>query len=165
MDASIAKAFAQAGARAIGIIGRREHLLKSNIANIVALPTNTDIKVDYAVSDVSQYGQISAAFEKLPIALGMVDILVSNARFLPKPTPLRSADDKESDLPGYFAVWLASPEAKFLKGKFVWANWDVDELRLRAKEIMEPKALELTLVGPAFKSKIRYKYCTIPKNL
>lgn len=31
-------------------------------------------------------------------------------------------------LPGDFAVWLASPEAIFLAGKFVWAQWDVDEL-------------------------------------
>jgi hypothetical protein len=31
-------------------------------------------------------------------------------------------------LSGDFAVWLASDEAKFLAGKFVWAAWDVDEL-------------------------------------
>lgn len=33
------------------------------------------------------------------------------------------------DLPGQFAVWAASNEAAFLHGRFVWANWDVDELR------------------------------------
>jgi len=32
-------------------------------------------------------------------------------------------------------VWLASPEAAFLKGKFVWANWDVEELKSQAEEI------------------------------
>lgn len=32
-------------------------------------------------------------------------------------------------LPGAEAVWLASPEAKFLHGRFVWASWDVDELK------------------------------------
>lgn len=32
------------------------------------------------------------------------------------------------DLPGHFYVWLVSPQASFLRGKFVWANWDVDEL-------------------------------------
>nr|OQO30669.1 hypothetical protein B0A51_01944 [Rachicladosporium sp. CCFEE 5018] len=31
-------------------------------------------------------------------------------------------------LPGDFAVWLASPEAVFLSGRFVWAQWDVDDL-------------------------------------
>ncbi|KAL8396817.1 hypothetical protein RB594_003777 [Gaeumannomyces avenae] len=32
------------------------------------------------------------------------------------------------DLPGSFAVWLASPAARFLHGRFVWASWDVEEL-------------------------------------
>ncbi|KAK1752793.1 NAD(P)-binding protein [Echria macrotheca] len=31
-------------------------------------------------------------------------------------------------LPGNYAVWAASPEAKFLHGRFVWSSWDVDEL-------------------------------------
>ncbi|KAI1334016.1 NAD(P)-binding protein [Xylariaceae sp. FL0016] len=35
----------------------------------------------------------------------------------------------DEDLPGQFAVWAASSEAKFLHGRFVWANWDVDELK------------------------------------
>jgi NAD(P)-dependent dehydrogenase (short-subunit alcohol dehydrogenase family) len=33
------------------------------------------------------------------------------------------------NLPGNFAVWAASPEATFLHGRFVWANWDVDEIK------------------------------------
>lgn len=32
-------------------------------------------------------------------------------------------------LPGDFAVWTASAEAEFLNGKFVWATWDVTELK------------------------------------
>lgn len=32
------------------------------------------------------------------------------------------------NLPGHFAVWAASPEAKLLHGRFVWAHWDIDEL-------------------------------------
>jgi hypothetical protein len=39
-------------------------------------------------------------------------------------------------------VWLASPEAEFLNGKQVWANWDVDELKTQAKDIMS--SLQLT---------------------
>jgi hypothetical protein len=34
-----------------------------------------------------------------------------------------------ANLPGNFAVWAASPEATFLHGRFVWANWDVEELK------------------------------------
>lgn len=39
------------------------------------------------------------------------------------------------ELPAHFCVWLASQEAKFLRSKFVWANWDVDELVSRQEEI------------------------------
>ncbi|KAJ3820913.1 short-chain dehydrogenase/reductase [Lentinula raphanica] len=35
----------------------------------------------------------------------------------------------EIALPADFAVWAASPEASWLHGKFVWAHWDVDELK------------------------------------
>jgi len=28
------------------------------------------------------------------------------------------------ELPSHFAVWLCSQEAKFLRGNFVWCNWD-----------------------------------------
>lgn len=51
------------------------------------------------------------------------------------------------NLPAHFSVWLASPEAAFLSGKFVWANWDVDELTVKAKEIKEGRLLQMTLAG------------------
>lgn len=50
-------------------------------------------------------------------------------------------------LPGDFNVWLASPEAAFLKGRFVWSNWDVEELKSHAKEIEESMLLKITLNG------------------
>ena len=31
-------------------------------------------------------------------------------------------------LPAAFCVWLVSQEAVFLRGRFLWASWDVDEL-------------------------------------
>lgn len=40
-------------------------------------------------------------------------------------------------LPAHFLVWTTSPEARFLRGRFVWANWDVEQLKARAKEIEE----------------------------
>ncbi|PYH40409.1 SDR family NAD(P)-dependent oxidoreductase [Aspergillus saccharolyticus JOP 1030-1] len=47
----------------------------------------------------------------------------------------------QADLPGQFYVWLASAEAAFLRGKFVWANWDAEELVQRAEEIRDSKLL------------------------
>lgn len=44
-------------------------------------------------------------------------------------------------------VWLTSPEAEFLRGKYLWANWDVDELKARRDEIQAPNKLVTGLVG------------------
>ncbi|KAJ3850545.1 short-chain dehydrogenase/reductase [Lentinula lateritia] len=38
-------------------------------------------------------------------------------------------DWDEMALPADFAVWSASPAAAWLHGRFVWAHWDVDELK------------------------------------
>lgn len=50
------------------------------------------------------------------------------------------------NLPGHFYVWLASSEARFLRGKFVWANWDADEMVQRA-EIRGSKLLDWVVEG------------------
>ncbi|KAG4423647.1 hypothetical protein IFR04_003192 [Cadophora malorum] len=56
-------------------------------------------------------------------------------------------------LPGHFCVWLASPEADFLHGKFVWSNWDVDELKAREKEVVsKPQELQMALQGAIYYS-------------
>jgi hypothetical protein len=47
-------------------------------------------------------------------------------------------------------VWLASPEARFLKGKFLWSNWDVDELKARREELESSTALSVGLGGWPF---------------
>lgn len=52
-----------------------------------------------------------------------------------------------ADLVAGLMVWLASPEASFMKGKFMWANFDVDEMKQRAAEIEEGSDLRLGLLG------------------
>ncbi|RFU72949.1 oxidoreductase, short chain dehydrogenase reductase family [Trichoderma arundinaceum] len=52
-----------------------------------------------------------------------------------------------TDLPGQFCVWLLTPEARFLKNKFVWANWDVEELVARKDEIVGTRALTWGVEG------------------
>ncbi|GAM36977.1 hypothetical protein TCE0_022f06501 [Talaromyces pinophilus] len=51
------------------------------------------------------------------------------------------------DLPGQFYLWLASNEAKFLKDKYVWVNWDAEELVKRAVEIQGSKLLNWIVEG------------------
>ncbi|RFU75137.1 hypothetical protein TARUN_7139 [Trichoderma arundinaceum] len=73
---------------------------------------------------------------------GVVQTSMSQKSFdsgIPKPT----MDDPS--LPGAFAVWCASPESDALRGKFLWANWDVEELK--AKEREGTQQLTLGLLG------------------
>lgn len=51
------------------------------------------------------------------------------------------------DVAGQFLVWVATEEAKFLSGRFAWAEWDIDELQERKQEILEKDLLLLTLDG------------------
>ncbi|OBS24797.1 hypothetical protein FPOA_05334 [Fusarium poae] len=53
-------------------------------------------------------------------------------------------------LPGDFAVWAASEEAEFLHGRFVWAKWDVNELKgapLRTKIEQNPSLFRVGVSG------------------
>ncbi|KAE8454263.1 hypothetical protein EG329_005188 [Mollisiaceae sp. DMI_Dod_QoI] len=53
----------------------------------------------------------------------------------------------EPGLPAAFCLWLVSQESEFLRGRFVWANWDVGELMARAEEIKEKDLLTIALNG------------------
>lgn len=46
-----------------------------------------------------------------------------------------------------FIVWITSPEAEFLKGKFVWSNWDVEELIAKKEELKDSSKMTLGLLG------------------
>lgn len=46
-----------------------------------------------------------------------------------------------------YLQWATSEEARFLNGKLVWANWDVDEMKAMSEEIANSKRFTLGLVG------------------
>ncbi|KAF2417718.1 NAD(P)-binding protein [Tothia fuscella] len=56
----------------------------------------------------------------------------------------------EAELPAAYTVWASTKEAAFLHGRFVWANWDVDELIMRKEEFKNPGFLRLGLQGSEF---------------
>ena len=58
--------------------------------------------------------------------------------------------DPTVKLPAHFILWMTSPEAHFLRGKFVWCNWDVEQLKARAKEIQESSVLTSNVLGWPF---------------
>lgn len=59
-----------------------------------------------------------------------------------------------ADLPACFIVWACSPDAKFLRGngKYLWCNWDVEELKSRKEELSKPDQLTVTMNGWPFGS-------------
>ncbi|KAJ4299468.1 hypothetical protein N0V90_004713 [Kalmusia sp. IMI 367209] len=55
------------------------------------------------------------------------------------------------ELPAHFMVWLSGPqEKKFLSGRMVWANWDVEELAAKAEEIIKEDLFTVGLTGWPF---------------
>ncbi|KAG6266943.1 hypothetical protein E4U49_000181 [Claviceps purpurea] len=54
---------------------------------------------------------------------------------------------EDADLPAHFSLWLAGPESDFLNGRYVWANWDVDELvALKERLARDDRFLTIGLV-------------------
>lgn len=53
----------------------------------------------------------------------------------------------EAALTGDFTAWLASDEAIFLAGRFVWVNWDYEQLIGRKQEILEKNLFRTALTG------------------
>lgn len=73
--------------------------------------------------------------------------------YLPRPVPVISCvhaanhDYTIAELFGSFTIYLAGPQADFLRGRFVAANWDVDDLEKYHEEIVA----EGLLKGQPFK--------------
>ncbi|KAK9244496.1 hypothetical protein V1506DRAFT_315747 [Lipomyces tetrasporus] len=53
----------------------------------------------------------------------------------------------DADLAANFILWTTSPEADFLAGRFAWANWDVNELKAKKREILDKNLLQYTIAG------------------
>jgi NAD(P)-dependent dehydrogenase (short-subunit alcohol dehydrogenase family) len=240
----IAHSFALAGAKTIGIIGRTERTLletKSGLETEFA-----GLAVYHAVADIVDDDAIDRAFASITSRNGgKIDVLVSNAGYLPDPAAIKESKGSEwfkgyeinvkgsynvvhaflhyaavnavlinvstgaahvppipgmsaystskfaatrffeyvqaenpqirvanvhpgvvatqmeaksrangyefpmdtIDLPANFIVWVASPEAEFTKGKYLWVNWDVDEIKAAKEEFKDPFFFGLGLVG------------------
>lgn len=55
--------------------------------------------------------------------------------------------DCEVELAAGTAVYLTSPQAQYLSGRYMSANWDVDELEQKKDEIKERDLLKMDLKG------------------
>lgn len=59
----------------------------------------------------------------------------------------KSICDDTAELAADFAVWLNAPDADFLQNRFLYANWDVEELVARKQEIVDGNLLTVGIRG------------------
>jgi hypothetical protein len=52
-----------------------------------------------------------------------------------------------ASLPAGFIVWAASNNANFARGKMIWSNWDVAELKAKENEIASSHLLSTSVEG------------------
>jgi NAD(P)-dependent dehydrogenase (short-subunit alcohol dehydrogenase family) len=71
-------------------------------------------------------------------------ILTDMGRSVPSLAPFMK---DTAGLCGGTAVWLASGDRHFLSGRYVAANWDVEELEARKEEIVRENLLTVCLTG------------------
>ena len=130
---------------------------RPNHATIVGLTTGTSAFPTAMLPGLSGYISSKVATVKMLefLAAEKPDIFVSSLHPGMVETDIltKSGAKKEMlpmdnvQLPAHFMVWLASPEATFLKGKCGFANWDVKELKTQANEIGGTTKMTTGVVG------------------
>ncbi len=53
----------------------------------------------------------------------------------------------DGGMTGKFYAWAATEETDGLSGRFLWAEWDIEELKAKKAEILEKDLLLLTVDG------------------
>jgi NADP-dependent 3-hydroxy acid dehydrogenase YdfG len=61
--------------------------------------------------------------------------------------PLPPDGMTDGKMAGQFYAWAATEEAAFLTGRFLWAEWDIEELKAKKDEILENDLLLTTIDG------------------
>jgi len=118
------------------------------------------------INSMGAYGLMAPQFSayaasKLAIARLMemltVDVPETEARFFSvHPGAVRTEMYYKSGMDGLFTVtdgrltaqfvvWLATEQAAFLNGRFVWANWDIKELMELKEKILEKGLLRTAI--------------------
>jgi NAD(P)-dependent dehydrogenase (short-subunit alcohol dehydrogenase family) len=88
---AVAKAFAQAGASSVSILGRRLDRLQTSAADISAV-SQGKTRVLLETADLSKRDAVDAALKSITDKVGQIDIFVSNAGMLPQMAPVKGYD-------------------------------------------------------------------------
>ena len=117
----------------------------SGIGHLPAMPLASAYQVS-KLANSKLMEDISAEHPELFVLNVQPGIVDSN---LNRQSDIPGMDD--ANLPGDFAVWASSAEARFLNGKYVYCNWDVDEMVSRKADFEEPTFMRLGLEGLSMK--------------
>ncbi|PTB61681.1 NAD(P)-binding protein [Trichoderma citrinoviride] len=124
----------------------------------VVITLNTIAAYHFPLPALSAYASSKAALARWSECVS-VDVPAETARFISlhpgavmtsmgeRAGVIDSLVVTEASLTGDFTAWLGSEEASFLAGRFVWANWDCDELLARKQEIVEKEFYKTALNG------------------
>ncbi|KAJ2982510.1 hypothetical protein NQ176_g1338 [Zarea fungicola] len=119
--------------------------ITSAIAHMPAIPAGVSAYASSKAGSTKLFDYIAAEYPQYHVVNIQPGVVASDVNRKSKIAALDHVD-----LPGHFAVWLTSGEAEFLRGKFVFANWDVEELKARQAEIIGTEALVIGLNGVSF---------------
>ncbi|UQC73595.1 short chain dehydrogenase [Colletotrichum lupini] len=126
-------------------------------ASIVALTTGTTALPAVALPGLSAYMASKLAQTKIIeflaaenpniFAVTLHPGMVETDIFTKSGAKAEALPMDKVQLPAHFTVWLASPEAAFLNGRTVWANWDVEELKKGTSAIQSGQLLTSGING------------------
>jgi NAD(P)-dependent dehydrogenase (short-subunit alcohol dehydrogenase family) len=138
------------------LLHRRTHATTPSREPAVIVTLNTIGAYSVRVPQLSAYGASKAALIRWS-ELASVDVPETEARFVSvHPGAVDTAMGTKSGLNGVFPmtegklaaefiVWVTGSDASFLAGRFVWVNWDVQELLANKEKIVSEDLLRSSL--------------------
>ena len=129
--------------------------LKSATLDAVYINVNSAAAIVRYFGPTATYAASKAASAKIVESLAVENPALRFYNLQPGIVPTEMAGKAgvkitEMDTPelaASFSVWLASPEGELVKGRFLYANWDVDELKAKARDLEDPDFLSVSLNG------------------
>ncbi|XP_014557968.1 hypothetical protein COCVIDRAFT_95738 [Bipolaris victoriae FI3] len=134
-------------------VGRPKAIV--NISSFAAHANPSPLQAAYSVSKASLAHTLQLLADEMPssrchiINVHPGAVLTEAAEKAPQEVKDAVVWD-EPELPAAFSVWASTRQAQFLHGRFVWGNWDVEELAERKAEFADPGFLKLGLQGTEY---------------
>ncbi|KAK2596433.1 hypothetical protein N8I77_013323 [Diaporthe amygdali] len=132
-------------------VNRQKTLI--NLTSCLAHSNPARLQAAYSASKVASSSFFQHLAQEIPVEQcriinlhpGLIPNMSSTSNAPPELIKMVRWD--EASLPASVCVWASTPAASFLHGRFIWSNWDVEELAQRETELHEPGYLRVGLQG------------------